>query len=73
MDLGQLVGPYSKPGLVAPIPASKRKLLKLGFARRLLVWLAENSGVDVVNFTGGGEDLKGIPRLDSKSLRRIIV
>ncbi len=72
MDLGSLVGPYSKPGLSTPVPAGERKLVKLGYARRLLEWLAENGRADLLNCTRSGEDLKGIPRVSWRHLRRII-
>lgn len=72
MDLGSLVGRYSKPGLSAAVHASERKMVKLGFARRLLEWLAENGNADFVNCTRGGEDLRGIPRADWADLWRIV-
>lgn len=72
MDLGSLVGRYSKPGLSYAIHASEKKMVKLGFARRLLEWLAENGSADFVNCTRGGEDLRGIPRADWADLRRIV-
>ncbi len=72
MDFGSLVGPYSKPRLSSAIEASERKMVKLGFAQRLLEWLAENGNADLVNCTLGGEDLKGIPRVDWADLRRFV-
>ncbi len=72
MDFGSLVGRHSKPGHAQPFPASERKLMKLGFAKRLLEWLAENGRADVVNCTRSGEDLKGIPRVEYNWLRRIL-
>lgn len=72
MDLGTMVGEYSKPGLSAPIQASGRKLMKLGFAKRLLEWLGEHGSADLANCTHSGEDLKGIPRVKWSSLGRII-
>ena len=72
MDLDGMVGQYSKPSLSGPVQASKRKLLKLGFAKRLLEWLGEYGAADVANCTRSGEDLKGIPRVDWMSMRRII-
>jgi 2-amino-4-hydroxy-6-hydroxymethyldihydropteridine diphosphokinase len=72
MDLGTLVGRYSKPGLSGPVQASGRKLMKLGFAKRLLEWLAEHGSADMANCTRSGEDLKGIPRVDWRNVGRII-
>ncbi len=71
MDMGLIVGEYSKPGLREPVRASERKLLKLGFAKRLLEWLGEYGGSDLANCTNGGEDLKGIPRANWSNLRSI--
>ncbi len=72
MDLGTIVGEYSKPGLFGPAQASGRKLMKLGFAKRLLEWLEEYGGADLANCTCGGEDLRGIPRVDWSNIGRII-
>lgn len=72
MDFGSFVGKYSKPGLSGPVQAPSRKLRKLGFAKRLLEWLGEYGRADLANCTRSGEDLKGIPRIDWKSIGRII-
>ncbi len=72
MDFGSLVGSYSKPGLSSAVQASERKMVKLGFAQRLLEWLAENGNADLVNCTLGGEDLRGIPQVDWADLWRIV-
>ncbi len=73
MDLGLMVGKYSKPGLREDVRASKRKMMKLGIAKRLLEWLGEYGRSDLANCTSGGEDLKGIPRVSWSNLRSVIL
>lgn len=61
MDLGDVVGRYSKPTLSRDSPASPVKRQKLLVAKELLEWLATTSRSQLVNLTGGGTPIPGIP------------
>lgn len=61
MDLGDVVGRYSKPTLRRDTPASPVKREKLLVAKDLLEWLAKTSGKQIMNLTGGGTPIRGIP------------
>lgn len=60
MDLGGLVGRYSKPDLTGDVPANPIKREKMMVARELLGWLASRSRSRLVNLTGAAP-IKGIP------------
>ena len=61
MDLGDVVGRYSKPTLTRDSPASPVKREKLLVAKELLEWLATTSRSQLVNLTGGTTPIRGIP------------
>jgi hypothetical protein len=65
MDLGERVGRFSKPSLASDVPASLVKRLKLRIAKELLEWLSTWAEAELWNFTSGGEDIRGFPRLKS--------
>jgi uncharacterized Rossmann fold enzyme len=60
MDLGSVVGKYSKPYLQADLVAEEVKRKKHWIARRLLSWLSECSSVKILNVTGSGEKIEGL-------------
>lgn len=60
MDLGRVVGRYSKPGHTTDYPASSTKIKKLLMARELLSWLASWAEADILNATGSGEKIEGV-------------
>lgn len=65
MDLGEEVGPYSKPvGLLTP-ERLRIKRKKLRIAKMLLEWLAKKARVRMYNLTSYGVELRGIRRLNS--------
>jgi uncharacterized Rossmann fold enzyme len=68
MDFGFKVGRYSKPWLKEEMPADERKLRKLSFAKRLLEWLAPRASCEILNATGSGEPIKGIPKVELGNL-----
>ncbi|MEM2123675.1 MAG: 6-hydroxymethylpterin diphosphokinase MptE-like protein [Candidatus Bathyarchaeia archaeon] len=68
MDFGLKVGRYSKPGLRRDMPADERKLKKLSFAKRLLEWLAPRASCEILNATGSGEPVEGIPEVEPRNL-----
>jgi uncharacterized Rossmann fold enzyme len=61
MDLGDIVGRYSKPTLSRDRPASPVKREKLLVAKELLEWLAATSHSLLVNLTGAATPIQGIP------------
>jgi hypothetical protein len=69
MDLGQIVGKYSKPGLTENVKASEVKAKKLQIARELLEWLASWAKAKIVN-VAGGERIRGIRSLSAKELTK---
>ena len=60
MDLGDVVGRYSKPTLSRDSPASPLKREKLLVAKELLEWVATTSRSQLVNLTGGATPIRGI-------------
>ncbi|MEM2961958.1 MAG: 6-hydroxymethylpterin diphosphokinase MptE-like protein [Candidatus Bathyarchaeia archaeon] len=68
MDFGPKVGRYSKPGLKKEVVADERKRRKLCFGKRLLEWLAPRASCEILNATGSGEPIKGIPRVELGNL-----
>ncbi len=61
MDLGNIIGKYSKPELDQDIRASPIKQQKLLVAKELLSWLATWSESLIVNLTGIYTSIPGIP------------
>lgn len=68
MDFGSKVGRYSKPWLTGEEVADERKRRKLEFARELLEWLAPRATCELLNATGSGEPIKGIPKVGLENL-----
>lgn len=60
MDLGRVVGKYSKPGHTTDYPASSTKIRKLLMAKELLSWLAGWAQAEILNATGSGEKIEGV-------------
>ena len=60
MDLGAIVGKYSKPGHTIDYPASPTKIKKLLIAKELLTWLAGWADAEILNATGSGEEIEGV-------------
>lgn len=60
MDLGVVVGKYSKPGHTMDYPADSTKIRKLSMAKELLTWLAGWAKAEVLNATGSGEKIEGV-------------
>ncbi len=65
MDLGEEIGPYSKPisALTPKLLTMKKKKLKI--ARALLEWLAAKIPLSIYNITSQGVELQGVIRLRS--------
>jgi uncharacterized Rossmann fold enzyme len=61
MDLGSIIGKYSKPELKENTPATQIKREKLLVAKELLEWLATWSKSRLINLTGGPTKIQGIP------------
>lgn len=59
MDLGDIAGHYSKTS----VPSIKNKMMKLKFCKNILEWRAINSSTKLLNLTGSGENILGIPRI----------
>jgi uncharacterized Rossmann fold enzyme len=60
MDLGMIVGKYSKPGHTMDYPADSTKIRKLSMAKELLTWLADWAEAEILNATGSGEKIEGV-------------
>ncbi len=65
MDLGDEIGPYSKPLSTLTPERLMIKRKKLMIARMLLEWLATKASVPMYNLTYHGVELQGIRRLKS--------
>ncbi len=61
MDLGNVIGKYSKPELEEDVMATPLKQQKLLVAKELLTWLATWSESSIVNLTGIYTSIPGIP------------
>ncbi|MFX0169733.1 MAG: 6-hydroxymethylpterin diphosphokinase MptE-like protein [Candidatus Hodarchaeota archaeon] len=61
MDLGNIIGQYSKPELITDVVASPEKRQKLEVAKELLSWLATWSESELFNVTGVQVRIPGIP------------
>ena len=72
MDLGKTVGKYSKPNLKGNVKASDFKLKKLQIAKQLLEWFSGWSKSEILNLTSHGEKIRGIRRVDCKSLLKLL-
>lgn len=68
MDLGTVVGKYSKPGHAADFDASPEKARKLSMAKELLTWLASWAEAEILNATGLGEKIEGLKNAPFSSL-----
>ncbi len=68
MDLGQVVGKYSKK----EIPSVEVKISKLRICKELLEWLASRNDLQFYNVTGHGEDIKGFINITSSELAKIV-
>ena len=68
MDFGLKVGRYSKPWLTSEEIADERKRRKLRFAKELLEWLAPRATCELLNATGSGEHIRGIPKVGLENL-----
>jgi uncharacterized Rossmann fold enzyme len=64
MDLGNMIGRYSKPELTDDVIASPLKRQKLLVAKELLSWLATWSTSILYNLTGIYTSIPGIPNSD---------
>ena len=60
MDLGRVVGKYSKPGYTMDYLGSPTKIRKLLIAKELLSWLAGWADAEILNATGAGEKINGV-------------
>ncbi|MDJ0270905.1 MAG: DUF115 domain-containing protein [Aigarchaeota archaeon] len=69
MDFGNEVGEYSKPFRVEGGLLS-RKLKKLEIGRRILEWLAQTSGAELIDATSGSEGIRGFKRLSWSELEK---
>ncbi|MEM3737077.1 MAG: 6-hydroxymethylpterin diphosphokinase MptE-like protein [Candidatus Bathyarchaeia archaeon] len=70
MDLGSVVGKYSKPHLEADSPAWEAKRKKHQIAKELLSWLSKHSRMKILNATGCGEKIWGVPNIRFENLAR---
>jgi uncharacterized Rossmann fold enzyme len=61
MDLGNVIGKYSKPELDQNVMATPLKQQKLMVAKELLTWLATWSESSIINLTGIYTSIPGIP------------
>lgn len=68
MDLGSLVGKYSKPWLSEDVVAWPVKRAKLEIARELLEWLASFARARLYNLTSSGTDIRGFKRIPAIEL-----
>ncbi len=63
MNLGTIVGRYSKPHFTDDQPASSIKSKKLAIARQLLSWLSSITSIPIYNFTENALPIPGIPTI----------
>ena len=68
MDLGQIVGKYSKK----QVRSVEVKISKLKICKELLEWLASRVDVPLYNITGHGEDIRGFIDITCSELTRIV-
>jgi len=65
MDLGDVIGPYSKRRVRSP----EGKLAKLRICKELLEWLASRAEVRLLNATWHGERIRGFKDVQGSDLR----
>lgn len=68
MDLGRVVGKYSKKG----VRSVEVKLLKLKICKELLEWLASKVNIPLYNITEHGENIAGFSNVTSSELARML-
>ncbi|MCP8310428.1 MAG: DUF115 domain-containing protein [Candidatus Methylarchaceae archaeon HK02M1] len=68
MDLGKIIGKYSKAYVRSP----EKKFLKLKFCKELLEWLALRIDVGLYNLTWQGEKIKGFKDLTPKNIAQFL-
>lgn len=56
MNLGKKIGKHTGQ------TNKKQKLIKLEVGKKMLSWLSEEFGANLVNITSGGEDIPNVPR-----------
>lgn len=67
MDLGDVIGRYSKRRVRRRV-----KILKLKVCKELLTWFSSRTSIPLYNVTGHGEDIKGFANITCSELARII-
>jgi len=72
MDLGEIIGKYSKPWLKNDVPADRRKKLKLFIAKKLLEWLALKTPIPIYNLTTLGREINGVPRISFEEAVKLV-
>lgn len=74
MDLGDIVGRYSKPYLVEEVKADVRKMKKLAWAKFLLEKITQTyPQIRYYNITARGEMINGYERIDIKKLSEMLL
>jgi len=68
MDLGQVVGMYSKK----KVKSVETKISKLKICKELLEWLASRADIPFYNVTGRGESIEGFTRIRYSELTKIV-
>jgi hypothetical protein len=68
MDLGQVVGRYSKK----KVRSVEVKILKLKICKELLEWLASRVNIPLYNVTGRGESIAGFVNVTYSELTKIV-
>jgi hypothetical protein len=68
MDLGQVVGRYSKK----KVRSVEVKILKLKICKELLEWLASRVNIPLYNVTGRGESITGFINVTYSELTKIV-
>jgi hypothetical protein len=68
MDLGQVVGKYSK----IQVRSVETKILKLKICKELLEWLASRVNIQLYNVTGHGENIEGFVNVTCSKLAKIV-
>ncbi len=73
-DFGVIIGKYSKPEIFSEdIEASKEKLIKLDFAKKLLAKIPlKFPGIEILNCTPQGEKISNIRQIDFHQLEEIL-
>jgi len=68
MDLGEMVGKFSKPSLQHDVRAWPTKAMKLRWAKAILERFARSSGAALYNVTARGVDVQGFKRTSFRDL-----